>query len=116
MDPLVRYYLHKAGRGRSDKIIGPYTVINLSYNAIMESTVFRWVVAFVERPLLWHGAKAIGSKAIVTGQNIRIYTVQNTNCNTKIRDIIRRNMTESGHRIIKKLSYVRYKGRKAKRH
>ena len=55
-------------------------------------------------PLLWQGAKAMGSEAIVTGRNIITDMAQNTDPNPKIRDIVRRNMAESVHRVIKKLS------------
>ena len=45
----------------------------------------------------------MGSEAIVTERNIS-YMAQNTDPNARIRDIVRRNMSESAHRVIKKLS------------
>ena len=64
------------------------------------------------RPLLWQGDKSVGSEALVTGRNIMSDIAQNTDPHANIRDIVRRNMTESAHRVIKKLSG---QGRKRKR-
>ena len=52
----------------------------------------------------WQCSKAVGSEAIVTGRNIIGDMAPNTDPNARIRDIVRRNMTESAHRVIKKLS------------
>ena len=62
------------------------------------------------RPLLRQGAKTVGSEALVTGRNIISDIARNTEPDAKIRDIVRRNMTESVHMVINKLS-----GRRRKR-
>ena len=56
------------------------------------------------RPFLRQGAKAVGSEALTTGLNIITDMTRNTELNAKIRDIVRRNVTESAHRVINKLS------------
>ena len=61
------------------------------------------------RHLLWQGAKTVGSKALVTGRNI---ISDMANPDAKIRDVVRRNVTESAHRVLNKLSD---RGRKRKR-
>jgi len=63
------------------------------------------------RPLLWHGAKAMGSEALVRGRNIITDMAWNTDPNAKIRDIVRRIVTESAHRVINRLGS---QGRKRK--
>jgi hypothetical protein len=94
MDPLVRYYLHQAGRGRGVNVIGPiYSNPFLQRGHGIGSFLGGLWRSYV-RPLLWHGAKAVGSEAIVTGGNIITDMAQNTDPNAKIRDIVRRNMTE----------------------
>ena len=53
-------------------------------------------------PLLWHGAKATGSEALVTGRNRIMHMARNTDPYGKIRGIVRINMPESAHRVINK--------------
>ena len=55
----------------------------------------------------------MGSEAIVTGRNIISDMAQNTDPNTKICDIVRRNMSESTHRLIQKLSSQGHKRNRA---
>ena len=57
-------------------------------------------------------SKTVCSDAMFTGRNIKSDMAQNTDSNAKIRDIVRRNMTESAHRVIKERSG---QGRKRKR-
>ena len=64
------------------------------------------------RPLLWQGTKTVGSEALVTGRNIISDMAWNTDSDAKIRDILRRKVTESTHRVINRLSG---RGRKRKR-
>ena len=53
---------------------------------------------------MWQGAKNVGSEALVTGRNIISDMARNTDPDEKIRDIVRRNVTESVHNVINKLS------------
>jgi len=105
MDPLVRYYVHQAGRDRGGNGIGPiysnssFLQIGHGFGSIL-GMLWRSFVC----PLLWQCAKAMGSEAIVTGRNIITDMAQNTDPKPKIRDIVRRNMAESVHRVIKKMS------------
>ena len=113
MNPLVPYYLHQAGSVRGDNCMGPIYSntpflqrghgIGIFWGGLWRSYVC---------PLLWKVANAVGSEAIVTGQNIISFIAQNIDPNAKIRDIVHRNMTESAHTVIKKLSG---QGRKRKR-
>ena len=64
------------------------------------------------RPLLWLGAKTVSCQALVTRRNIISHMARNTDSDSKIRDIVRRNVTESARRVINKLSG---QGRKRKR-
>ena len=66
------------------------------------------------RPLLWQDVKAICLEALVTRRNIISDIARNTNRNSKIRDILRRKVTESAHRVINKLIGQRRK--RIKRH
>jgi hypothetical protein len=61
------------------------------------------------RPFLWHGAKTVGSEALASGQNI---ITDKTDPDAKFRDVVRRNVRDSAHRVLKRLSG---QGRKLKR-
>ena len=63
------------------------------------------------RPLLWQGDKAVGSETLVTGRSITDMA-RDTDTNAKVRDIVRRNVTESALSVTNKLSG---QGRKRKR-
>ena len=106
MDPLVRYYLHQAGAGavRADSgngsiySIPPFLQCDHGIGNFLGGLWRSYV-----RPLLWQGANAASSVAIVTGRNIIGDMARNTVPNARIRDIVCKNVTESAHRIIKKL-------------
>ena len=70
MDPLVRYYLHQAGRAHADNGIGPIYIntpfLQRGHGIGILGSPWR---SFV-RPLLWHGAKTVGSEALAAGRNI----------------------------------------------
>jgi len=68
----------------------------------MELAVFWWPVAFVRRPLLWHGAKTVGPEAQPTGLNI---LTDMADPNAKLSDVVRRNVRNSAHRVLKRLSW-----------
>ena len=53
------------------------------------------------RALLWQSAKAMGSEVLVTGRNI---INEMADPNAKLRAIVRRNVSESPHTVIHKLS------------
>jgi hypothetical protein len=59
--------------------------------------------------LLWHGAKTVGSEALAAGRNI---ITDMTDPDAKFRDVVRRNVRDSAHRVLKRLSG---QGRKRKR-
>ena len=59
------------------------------------------------RSLLWHGAKTVGSEAIATGRNILI---DMTDPNAKLRDVVRRNVSDPAHRVLKRLNAQGRKG------
>ena len=61
------------------------------------------------RPLPWHGAKSVVSEVRATGRNI---LTDMTDPNAKFRVVVRRNVSDSAHRVIKGL---RGQGRKRKR-
>jgi len=51
--------------------------------------------------MLWHGAKTVGSEALAAGRNI---ITDMTDPNAKFRDVVRRNVRDSAHRVLKRLS------------
>jgi len=60
--------------------------------------------SFGRASLAMAGCEGYGFRAIFTERNIIIDMAQNTEPNPKSRDILRRNMAELAHRVIKKLS------------
>jgi len=110
MDPLVRYYLHQAGRGHGDNGIGPiYSNPPFLQHGHGIGSILGGLWRSFVRPLLWHGAKTVGSEALAAGRNI---LTDMTDPNAKFRDVVRRNVRDSAHRVLKKLSGL---GRKRKR-
>ena len=89
MDPLVRYYLHQAGRGRGDDGISPIYINPpfLQRGHRIGSFLGGLWSPFV-RPLLWQGAKTVGSEALVTGRKIISDMAWHTDPDAKIRDIV----------------------------
>ena len=65
------------------------------------------------RPLLWLGAKGMGSEALVTERNIIRDMAGNKDLKADIRDIVRRNVAESAHIVTKKVSGQERKRKKA---
>ena len=110
MDPLVRYYLHQAGRCHADNGIGPIYKIPpfLQRGHGIGSILGGLWLSFV-RPLFWHGAKTVGSEALAAGRNILTDMAEPS---AKFRDVVRRNMRDSAHRVLKRISG---QGRKRKR-
>ena len=97
MDPLVRYYLHQAGRGHTEKGIGPiYMYSNppfLQRRHEIGSILCGLWPSFV-RPLLWHGTKIVGSEALATGRNI---LTEMANPTSKFRVVVRRKLRDSAY-------------------
>ena len=58
---------------------------------------------FFGRTVPFVRAKAVGSEALLTRRNLITDRARNTDSNSKIREIFRRNVTESAHRVINKL-------------
>ena len=54
------------------------------------------------RPLLWKGARAVDSEALITGPNTLSDMARNTDRNGKICDIVRRNVAELSHSVLSK--------------
>jgi len=52
-------------------------------------------------PLLCHSAKTLGSEALAAGRNI---LTDKTDPNAKFRDVLRKNVRDSAHRVLKGLS------------
>jgi len=110
MDPLVRYYLHQAGRGHVDNGIGPiYSNPHFIQRGHGIGSILGGLWRSFVRPLLWHGAKTVGSEALAAGRNI---ITDMTDPDAKFRDVVRRNVRDSAHRVLKRLSG---QGRKRKR-
>ena len=92
MDPYVRYYLHQAGRGDADNGIGliysnpPFLQRGHGIGIILGGL---W--RSFARPLLWQGAKTVGSEALAAGRNI---LTDMEDPNAKFRDFVRRNIRD----------------------
>ena len=81
MDPLVQYYPHQAGRGRTDNGLGPL------YNnpTFLESGILGGLCRLFVRSLLWQRSKTMSTEALLTRRNI---VTDMTDPNAKIRDIV----------------------------
>ena len=102
MDPLVQYYIHQAGRGHADDGLGPIysnPPFLQRLHGIVSILGGLWL-SFVRR-LLWCGAKIVGSEALATGRNI---LSDMADPNAKFREVVRRNVRDSAHRLLKRLS------------
>ena len=98
MDPLVRYYLHQARRGHGDNRIGPiYRNLHFIQRGHGIGSILGGLWRSFVRPLPWHGAKTVCSEALAAGQNI---ITDMTDPDAKFRDVLRRNVRDSGHRIL----------------
>ena len=53
------------------------------------------------RPLLWHGANTVGSVVQAAGRNI---LTDMSDPDAKFRDVVRRNVSDSAHRFLKRVS------------
>jgi len=110
MDPLVRYYLHQAGRVHGDNGKGPiYSNPPFIQRGHRIGSILHGLWRSFVRPLLWHGAKTVGSEALAAGRNILTDMLDS---DVKFRDVVRRNVRDSAHRVLKRLSG---QGRKRKR-
>ena len=65
MDPLVRYYLHQAGRGYGGNGIGLiYSNPSFLQRGHGIGSILGWLCCSFVIPLLFHGAKTVGSEAL----------------------------------------------------
>jgi hypothetical protein len=69
MNPLVRYYLHQAGRGNNDGI-GPVYAVPPVYQRGYGIGSYLSGLWRVVRPILWRGAKRVGRETLRTGGKI----------------------------------------------
>jgi len=111
MDPLVKYYVRQAGGGRGDNGVGPICIsppfVQRGHGGgSFLSGLFRAV-----RPILWSGAKLLGTEALRTGGRILTGIADNPT-HANVRQIISKNVTESLQNISSKM---RGQGRKRKR-
>ena len=66
MDPLVRYYLHQAGRS-TDNGKGPVYAVPLFHQRLYEIGSYLGVLWRMVRPIVWRGAKTVGLETLHTG-------------------------------------------------
>jgi hypothetical protein len=113
MDPLVRYYLHEAGRVHGDNGIGTiYSNPPFIQRGHGIGTILGGLWRSFVRPLLWHGAKTVGSETLAAGRNI---LTDMTDPDAIFRDAVRRNVRDLAHRILKRLSELGRKHKRVKR-
>ena len=110
MDPLVRYYLHQAGRGKNNGI-GPVYATPLVLQRGYGIGSFLSGLWRVVRPILWSGDKALGRETLRTGDDI-LTDIARSSPDQNPRDIVSKHVTESTQNLIAKL---RGRGRKRKR-
>lgn len=111
MNPLVRYYLHQAGRGAEYGSVGPIYALPPFVqrgHGLGDILGGLWRVV---RPLLWSGAKTLGKETMRTGGRI-LADIADKAPGTSTQDIISRHVNESTQNLVKKL---RGGGRKRKR-
>jgi hypothetical protein len=97
MNPLVRYYLHQAGRGKHYGI-GPVYAVPLVYQrdyGIGSYLIGLWRVF---RPILWRGAKRVGRETLLTGGKI-LDDIADSEGETRPRHIIASRVTEAINRL-----------------
>ena len=88
MNPIVRYYLHQAGRGYGSTVIGPiYSIPQFVQRGHGIGNVLTGFWSWI-KPILWSGAKTLGRESVRTGGNILSDLAQNTNSNVTPREMI----------------------------
>ena len=95
MNPVVRYYLHQAGRGYGGTEIVPiYSVPPFIQRGHRIGSV---LTGFWRRinSIIWSGAKTLGRKSVRTGRKILADSAQDTNSDITPRDIVSKHLSES---------------------
>ncbi len=101
-DPLVRYYLHQAGRG-SHSGIGPiYSVLPFVQRGYGTSSFLSGLFRLF-RPVLWSGVRAVGRETLCTRGKILSDLAENTSTGGKPRHIIAKHVSDSAQNLIQKL-------------
>jgi hypothetical protein len=100
MNPLVRYYLHQAGRGYGDSSIGPiYSAPHILQRGHGIGSVltgfWRWI-----KPILWKGTKSLGRETMRTGGKILSDLADNTSLDVKPADVVSKRLYESAENLI----------------
>jgi len=110
MDPLLRYYLNQAGRGKNNDI-GPVYATPLVLQRGYGVGSFLSGIWRVVRPILWRPAKALGRETLRTGGDI-LTDIARSSPDQNPRDIVSKHVTATTQNLIDKL---RGSGRKPKR-
>jgi hypothetical protein len=95
MNPLVQYYLHQAGRGKTDGI-GPVYVLPPFHQRGYGIGSYLSGLWRVFRPFLWKGAKRVGRETLRTGGKI-LTDIADSESNPQ--HIISSNVTEAINRL-----------------
>jgi len=100
IDPLVRYYLHQAGRGKTTAQDSS-TRLRSSFSGATEPAVFLSGVWRAVRSILWSGAKILGRATLRTGGDILKDFARSTDENPS--DIVSRRVNENAQNLMGKL-------------
>ena len=107
MNPIVRYYLHQAGRCYGGTYSVPQFVQRGHGIGSVLTEFWRWI-----KPILWNGAKTVVRESMRTGGKFLAYLAQNTNSDVTHNDIVSKYLSESTQNLIGKLLNGRERKRK----
>jgi len=97
MDPLVRYYVHQAGRGKHDGIRPIYAAPPFLKRGYGIGSFLAGLWRMV-RPVLWSGAKTLGRETLRTGGDNLTDIARSTDEHP--RDIVSRRLNETAQNLI----------------
>ena len=100
MNPIVRYYLHQAGRGYRGTDIGPIYSVPLFVQrghgiGSVLTGFWRWI-----KPIFWSGAKTLGRESVRKRGKFLEVLAQNTNSDVTPRDIVSKYLSESIGKVL----------------
>ena len=84
MNPLVRYFLHQAGRG-TDNGMGPVYALPLFHQRGYGIGSYLGGLWQMVTPIIWRGAKTVGRETLRTGRKILSDIAENDSSDVKPR-------------------------------
>ena len=98
----MRYYLYQAGPGHGDYGRGPtYNHPPFIQRGHGIGSILGGLWRSFVRPMIWQRAKTVCSEAAAAWRSI---FTEMSDPDAKFRDVVRRNVRDSAHRVLKRLS------------